>query len=125
VRVSFPGIAGMIQHIRNGRLRALAVTSVKRSPQMRDVPSIAEAGVKGYEASLWLGILAPAALPKDINVRLNAEVGKILKQPELQASFRTIGTEIVYRGPEDFGKFVKSELGKWARVVKETGMRAN
>ena len=125
VTVSFPGIAGMIQHIKNGRLRALAVTSVKRSPQMPDVPSIAEAGVKGYEASLWLGILAPAALPKDINARLNAEVGKILKQPELQASFRTIGTEIVYRAPEDFGKFVKSELGKWARVVKETGMQVN
>ena len=125
VTVSFPGIAGMIQHIRNGRLRALAVTSAKRSPQMPDVPSIAEAGVKGYEASLWLGILAPAALPKDINVRLNAEVGKILKQPGLQASFRTIGTEIVYRAPEDFGRFVKSELGKWARVVKETGMQVN
>ena len=125
VTVSFPGIAGMIQHIRNGRLRALAVTSAKRSPQMPDVPSIAEAGVKGYEASLWLGILAPAALPKDINARLNAEVGKILKQPELQTSFRNIGTEIVYRAPEDFGKFVKSELGKWARVVKETGMQVN
>ena len=79
VTVSFPGIAGMIQHIRNGRLRALAVTSAKRSPQMPDVPSIAEAGVKGYEASLWLGIVAPAALPKDINARLNGEVGKILK----------------------------------------------
>ncbi len=125
VTVSFPGIAGMIQHIRNGRLRALAVTSLKRSPQMPEVPSIAEAGVKGYEASLWLGILAPAALPKDINARLNAEVGKILKQPELQASFRTIGTEIVYRAPEDFGEFVKSELGKWAWVVKETGMQVN
>jgi len=125
VKVSFPGIAGMIQHIRNGRLRALAVTSAKRSPQMPDVPSIAEAGVKGYEASLWLGILAPAALPKDINARLNAEVGRILKQPALQASFRTVGTEIVYRAPEDFGKFVKSELGKWARVVKETGMQVN
>ena len=125
VTVSFPGIAGMIQHIRNGKLRALAVTSAKRSPQMPDVPSIAEAGVKGYEASLWLGILAPAALPKDINVRLNAAVGKILKQPGLQASFRTIGTEIVYRAPEDFGRFVKSELGKWARVVKETGMQVN
>lgn len=125
VKVSFPGIAGMIQHIRNGRLRALAVTSAKRSPQMPDVPSIAEAGVKGYEASLWLGILAPAALPKDINARLNAEVGKILKQPELQTSFRNIGTEIVYRAPDDFGKFVKSELGKWARVVKETGMQVN
>jgi len=125
VTVSFPGIAGMIQHIKNGRLRALAVTSVKRSPQMPEVPSIAEAGVKGYEASLWLGILAPAALPKDINARLNAAVGKILKQPELQTSFRAIGTEIVYRAPQDFGKFVKSELGKWARVVKETGMQVN
>jgi tripartite-type tricarboxylate transporter receptor subunit TctC len=125
VTVSFPGIAGMIQHIRNGRLRALAVTSVKRSPQMPEVPSIAEAGVKGYEASLWLGILAPAALPKDINARLNAGVGNILKQPELQTSFRTVGTEIVYRTPEDFGKFMKSELGKWAKVVKETGMQVN
>jgi tripartite-type tricarboxylate transporter receptor subunit TctC len=125
VTVSFPGIAGMLQHIRNGRLRALAVTSARRSPQMPEVPSIAEAGVKGYEASLWLGILAPVALPKDINARLNAEVGKILKQPELQTSFRTVGTEIVYRTPEDFGTFMKSELGKWAKVVKETGMQVN
>ena len=125
VTVSFPGIAGMLQHIRNGRLRALAVTSAKRSPQMPEVPSIAEAGVKGYEASLWLGILAPAALPKDINARLNGAAGNILKQPELQKSFRTVGTEIVYRTPEEFGKFVKSELGKWARVVKATGMQVN
>ncbi len=125
VTVSFPGIAGMLPHINNGRLRALAVTSVRRSPQLPDVPSIAEAGVKDYEASLWLGILAPAALPKEINARINSEVSKVLKQPGLQASFRTVGTEIIYRAPENFGKFVKSELGKWASVVKSTGMQVN
>ena len=90
VTVSFPGIAGMIQHIRNGRLRALAVTSAKRSPQMPDVPSIAEAGVKGYEASLWLGIQL-RRLPKDI-ARLNA-VSK--SDSRTGASFRNI----TYRAP--------------------------
>lgn len=80
--MGFPGIAGMLQYIKDGRLRALAVTGAKRSPELPDVPTIAEAGVKGYEATLWLGIIGPAALPKDVIARLNTAMSGLLKQPE-------------------------------------------
>ena len=109
VKVGFPGIAGMLQYIKDGRLRALAVTSARRSPELPDVPTVAEAGVKGYEASLWLGILGPAALPKNVIAKLNTAVAGIVKQPALQNSLRSVGTEIVYRTPDEFGKFLRAE----------------
>lgn len=125
VKVGFPGIAGMLQYIKDGRLRALAVTSAKRSPELPDVPTIAEAGVKGYEATLWLGIIGPAALPKDVVARLNTAMSDILKQPDVRNSLRNFGTEIVYRPPGEFGKFVKAEQQKWSTVVKEIGLKVN
>ena len=125
VKVGFPGIAGMMQYIKDGRLRALAVTGARRSPELPDVPTIAEAGVKGYEASLWLGILGPAALPKDVIAKLNAAVTGILKQPDTQSSLRKVGTEIVYRTPDEFGKFLRAEQQKWSKVVKEIGLKVN
>jgi len=125
VKVGCPGIAGMMQYIKDGRLRALAVTGAERSPELPDVPTIAEAGVKGYEASLWLGILGPAALPKDVIAKLNTAVTGVLKQPDTQASLRKVGTEIVYRSPEEFGKFLRAEQQKWSKVVKEIGLKVN
>jgi tripartite-type tricarboxylate transporter receptor subunit TctC len=125
VKVGFPGIAGMMQYIKDGRLRALAVTGAKRSPELPDVPTIAEAGLKGYEASLWLGIIGPAALPKDVIAKLNTAVTGILKQPDVQASLRKVGTEIVYRTPDEFGKFLRVEQQKWSKVVKEIGLKVN
>jgi tripartite-type tricarboxylate transporter receptor subunit TctC len=89
------------------------------------VPTIEEAGVKGYEASLWLGIIGPAALPKDVIAKLNTAVSGILKQPEVQKSLRNVGTEIVYRSPDEFGKFLRTEQQKWSNVVKEIGLKIN
>ncbi len=125
VKVGCPGIAGMMQYIKDGRLRALAVTGAERSQELPDVPTIAEAGVRGYEASLWLGILGPAALPKDVIAKLNTVIRGVLKQPETQASLRKVGTEVVYRTPDEFGKFLRSEQQKWSKVVKEIGLKVN
>lgn len=125
VTVGMPGISSVIQHINSGRLRALGVTSAKRSPELPNTPTIAEAGVKGYEASLWLGLLGPAGLPKDVVSRLNTEVVKLLKSSEMQAQFQKIGTEVVYRDPAQWAAYIKSEREKWAKVVKVTGAQVN
>jgi tripartite-type tricarboxylate transporter receptor subunit TctC len=125
VKVGFPGIAGMLQYIKDGRLRALAVTGAKRSHELPDVPTIEEAGVKGYEATLWLGIVGPAALPKDVIAKLNTAISGLLKQPAVQNSLRTVGTEIVYRPPDEFGKFLRAEQQKWSKVIREIGLKVN
>lgn len=124
VQVGFPGIAGMIAHINSGRLRALGVTSAKRSPELPSVPTIAEAGVKGYEMVAWFGIAAPKGLPRDIQMRLHADLLKILKTNEMQKSLRSVGQEVAYQDkPEQFYEFMKVEAAKWARVVQESGAR--
>lgn len=125
VMVGMPGISSVVQNIEAGRLRALAVTSAKRSPQLPDVPTLAEAGVKGYEASLWLGLVGPAGLPEGVVTRLNAEVAKLLKDGAIQAQFRKIGTEVAYRPAKEWASFIKAERRKWAGVVKSTGAQVN
>jgi tripartite-type tricarboxylate transporter receptor subunit TctC len=124
VQVGFPGIAGMLPHIKSGKLRALGVTSAKRSPELPDVPTIAEAGVKGYEMVAWFGIAAPKGLPRDIQMKLHAELLKMLKTPEMQKSMRVVGQEVAYQEkPEQFYDFMKVEAAKWARVVHDSGAR--
>jgi tripartite-type tricarboxylate transporter receptor subunit TctC len=124
VQVGFPGIAGMLPHIKSGRLRALGVTSAKRSPELPDVPTIAEAGVKGYEMVAWFGIAGPKGLPREIQMRLDADILKVLKTPEMQKSLRNVGQEVAYQEkPEQFYEFMKVEAAKWAKVVRESGAR--
>jgi tripartite-type tricarboxylate transporter receptor subunit TctC len=124
VQVAFPGIAGMLPHIKSGRLRALGVTGAKRSPELPQVPTIAEAGVKGYEMVAWFGIAAPKALPSDIRSRLHADLLKVLKNPDMQASMRSVGQEVAYQDkPEQFLEFMKAEAAKWAKVVQESGAK--
>lgn len=125
IMVGVPGIASVVQNIKDGRLRALGVTGVKRSPELPNVPTIAEAGVKGYEATLWLGLLGPKGLPADVVARLNSEVAKLAKSGDLEQQFRKVGTDVAYRGPQEWEAFLKSERRKWAKVVMETGAQIN
>jgi len=124
VQVGFPGIAGMLPHINAGKLRALGVTSGKRSPELPNVPTIAEAGVKGYEMVAWFGIAGPKALPREIQMRLHGDFMKVLKLPEMQKSMRQVGQEVAYQEkPEQFHAFMKVEAAKWAKVVHDSGAR--
>lgn len=126
VPVGFPGIAVALPHVKSGRLRALGVTGAKRSVAMPDVPTIAEAGVPGYEATLWLGLAAPRNTPRDIIIKLHGESVKALKLPELQKTFLASGTEVSYQEtPEQFTAYVKSEAVKWAKVVQLSGAQVN
>jgi tripartite-type tricarboxylate transporter receptor subunit TctC len=124
VQVGFPGIAGMLPHIKTGKLRALGVTGSKRSPELPSVPTIAEAGVKGYEMVAWFGVAGPKGLPRDIQMRLHGDLLKILKTPEMQKSLSAVGQEVAFQDkPEQFYDFMKVEAAKWAKVVKESGAR--
>ena len=124
VQVGFPGIAGMLPHIKSGRLRALGVTSAKRSPELPDVPTIAEAGVRGYEMVAWFGIAGPKGLPREIQARLHGEITKILKTPDMHKSLRAVGQEVAFQErPEQFYDFMKIEAAKWAKVVQESGAK--
>src|SRR5688572_1524587 len=116
VQVGFPGIAGMLPHIKSGKLRPLGVSGAKRSPELPDVPTIAEAGVKGYEMVAWFGIAAPKGLPRDVQIKLHGELLKVLKTPEMQKSLRTVGQEVAYQEkPEQFYDFMKVEAAKWEK----------
>ena len=124
VQVAFPGIAGMLPHIKAGKLRALGVTGSKRSPELPQVPTIAEAGVKGYEMVAWFGIAAPKGLPRDLQMRLHGDLMKVLKTPDMQKAMRDVGQEVAYQEkPEQFYDFMKVEAAKWAKVVQESGAK--
>jgi len=123
VPVGMPGIASVINDVKAGRLRALAISSAQRSAQLPDIPTLAEAGVKGYEAEQWLGLLAPAATPAEAIARINAEVSKVLKQPDIQQQLRGLGAEANHLGPEPFGALIKTELVKWGKIVDAVGAR--
>jgi tripartite-type tricarboxylate transporter receptor subunit TctC len=92
---------------------------------MPDVPTIAEAGVPGFEALVWVGVLAPAGTPRDVVAKLNGEVGRLLRSPDVQASFAAAGVEATPTTPEAFGAYIRSEFEKWRRVVQESGARVN
>jgi len=125
VSVSFAGIPNVLGHVKSGRLRALGVTTAKRWSELPDIPTLAEAGVAGYEATLWLNISGPAGMPADLVQRLNAEIAKALRDPEVQANFRAAGVEATSMGPQELNAFIRAEYEKWGRVVRETGATVN
>ena len=125
VPVSFAGVPNVISAVKSGKLRALAVTTAKRWGELPDVPTVAEAGILGYEATLWLGISAPAGTPADIVNRLYAETAKALQDPELQQSFRVAGVNATIMNPQEFGAFLRAEHEKWGKVVRDTGATVN
>ena len=125
VKVTFAGVPNVLNHVRNGRLRALGVTSAKRWPDLPDVPTIAEAGVPGYDASLWLGMMAPAGTPAPIIDRLANAIGTALHDPTLIEQLHHAGIAPEFMGPKDFGAFMRAEYDKWGRVVQQTGATVN
>ena len=113
-----------LPHIQSGKLRALAVTGAKRWPQLADVPTLAELGIPGYETYNWFGILAPVKTPAAIVARLNRELVAIMQDPAMKAWMESRGAEAVTSSPEEFAAYIKKDLAKWARVVKEVGITA-
>jgi tripartite-type tricarboxylate transporter receptor subunit TctC len=125
VRVSMAGVPNVMNHVRAGKLRALGVTTPQRWPDMPDVPTISEAGVPGYEATLWLCMLAPAGTPEPIVARLSAAIGKALGDPDVLKQLRAAGISPSYLAPGELGAFMRAEHEKWGRVVRETGATIN
>ncbi len=123
VMMAIPGTAGMVGHIKAGKLRALAVTGARRSPQLPDVPTVAESGVPGFEAYVWMGLLAPKGTPAPIVDRLHGELMQALATPEVKAYMAAAGIEIVGSTPAEFGQFFRAEKDRWAKVVRETGAK--
>ncbi len=119
--IMFDNLPSAIQHVRSGKLRALAVTTARRSPELPDVPTIAEAGVPGYEAASWFGLLAPAATPAPIVAKLNAAIVKVLAQPDVKKKIKEQGAETYSETPEHFAAFILQETVKWGKVVRESG----
>jgi tripartite-type tricarboxylate transporter receptor subunit TctC len=121
IDIMFDNMPSAIQHVRNGRLRAIAVTTAKRSPELPDVPTIAEAGVPGYEATSWFGMFAPAATPAPVVAKLNAALVKVLADADVKKKLAEQGAEPYSEKPEQFAEFIRKESAKWSQVVKAAG----
>lgn len=124
VQVSFPTMLGTLGHVQSGRLRALATTGAKRAAAAPELPTMIEAGVPGYEAANWFGTMVPAKTPPAIVSRLSQEIGRALRLPEVRDRLLTQGMEPVSNTPEEFSAYVRSEMTKWAKVVKASGAKA-
>jgi len=123
--IGFPATSSVLPHVRAGKLRALAVTSAKRSSMAPNVPTLSEAGVPGFNVSSWYGIVVPAGTPKAIIKRVHDAVVVAIRNPEVRKRFGSTDLELVGSDPEKFGTFIRSEVAKWAKVIKESGMRLN
>jgi tripartite-type tricarboxylate transporter receptor subunit TctC len=119
----FDAIATMTDHVKSGKVKALATTGLKRSAVMPDVPTLAESGVPGYEATIWLGLVAPRATPAAIVNRLNAEVTKIVGHPDVRKAWEAQGATPKTMSVDEFGKYMTGDIAKWARIVKISGAK--
>jgi tripartite-type tricarboxylate transporter receptor subunit TctC len=125
VEALFDNTPNVLPHVRAGRLRALAVSSPKRSALVPDLPTVDEAGVPGYLMQVWFGVVAPAATPKDVIAKLNAEVNRIISSPDIKERFAQAGVEVIGGSPESFGAHIKEQAEIWGKVVKEAAIKAD
>ncbi|MBI4194339.1 MAG: tripartite tricarboxylate transporter substrate binding protein [Betaproteobacteria bacterium] len=123
VKLMISGMASTLPHVRSGKLRGLATTGARRTPATPDLPTIAESGFPGFEASSWFGVLAPAKTPKPIITRLHADIVKSLKDPAVSQRLTNVGFELVGGTPQEFAAYIKSEIRKWEKVVKASGAK--
>jgi tripartite-type tricarboxylate transporter receptor subunit TctC len=125
VQMTFSSITAALPFIRDGRLRGLATTGSKRAAALSNLPTIAEAGFPGFEVNLWLAVFVPADTPGNIVARLNTELQKALQLPEVKSSLEKVGVEPLGNSPQEAAAYVKSEFGKWAKVIRDGGLRAD
>jgi tripartite-type tricarboxylate transporter receptor subunit TctC len=123
IEMMFSGVPSLLPHIQSGRLRGVAIGSLKRFPALPNVPTFDESGVKGYEATTWFGLMAPAKTPREIVVRVSVETDRILKSQEIRERFQVEGLEPVGGTPESFGQFIRAEIEKYAKVVKAGNLK--
>jgi len=125
VSVCFATMPSAVNFVKSGKLRGIAVTTAKRSPSTPDLPTIEETGLKGYEAGSWYGFAAPAGTSSDVVTRLNTEMHKVLKQADVKERLDRAGFEIVYSSPQEYESFVRTEVAKWGKIVKATGLKVD
>jgi tripartite-type tricarboxylate transporter receptor subunit TctC len=123
VEMMFSGVPAVVPHIQSGRLRAIGIGSLKRFPALPQVATFDESGLKGYEATTWFGLMAPVKTPREIVSRWNVEVGKILASSDIKERFINDGLEPMGGSAEEFGKFIRSEIDKYAKVIKAAGVQ--
>jgi tripartite-type tricarboxylate transporter receptor subunit TctC len=124
VQMAFDAITTMAPNVKAGQVRALGTSAIKRSSVLPDVPTIAEAGVPGYESTIWLGIMAPAGTPKAIVDKLNAEINKVITRPDVKEAWDKQGAVALVMTPAEFEKYLRADIDKWAQVVKTAGLKA-
>jgi tripartite-type tricarboxylate transporter receptor subunit TctC len=120
VHLSLTGFAQTMPHVKSGRLRVLGVSSANRSPLLPDVPSIAEAGVPGYDVSIWYGVIAPANLPPSILAKLHGGVVKTLQAPDVRQTLTDLSVDVVGNTPQQFAAVIRADLDKWMKLAKQT-----
>jgi tripartite-type tricarboxylate transporter receptor subunit TctC len=123
VQMMIDAITTTAPTVQGGQVRALGTTGKARSKLMPDVPTIAEAGLPGYEATIWLGLMAPAGTPKPIVDKLNAEIGKVLAKPEVKEAWAKQGAESMIMTPAEFDTFLRGDIEKWAKVIQTAGIK--
>jgi tripartite-type tricarboxylate transporter receptor subunit TctC len=125
VQMAFDAITTMTPNVKAGQVRALGTSAAKRSSVLPDVPTIAEAGVPGYESTIWLGIMAPAGTPKAIVDKLNAEINKAITRPDVKEAWDKQGAVPLVMSPAEFEKYLRADIEKWAHVVQVSGIKAD
>ena len=125
VMMIFDNTPNVLPYVKTGRMRGIAVTSLKRSALAPELPTVDESGVKGFEVLVWFGVVAPAGVPREIITRLNTEINRILLMPDVRERFQAGGVDPVGGPPEKFGEHLKAEIAKWGKVVKATGARVD
>jgi tripartite-type tricarboxylate transporter receptor subunit TctC len=125
IQLMFDNMPSALPMAREGKIRAVAQTGARRSPSAPDIPTVAEAGLPGFEATSWFALFAPAGTPRELVARLTAEVQRVYRLPESQEKLRQLGLDPILGGPDDLTRFQQAEIAKWARVVRESGARAD
>ncbi len=124
-QLMFASLVSSLPHIRQGRLRALGVTTLQRAAALPEVPTISEAGLRGYEVAVWMGVVAPAGTPPDVIAQLNRQIAAILQAPDIRERLGAQGLEAFTNSPAEFGTYIAAEVRKWARVIRQAGVVAD